>query len=242
MKNIFFFGVFVLMAIVSKGQDIIIKKSGEEIKSKVLEIGVSEIKYKRFDFQEGPVYTIAKTEVVLVRYENGINEVISSATQNTTTTIPTPVSTPVVAEPTTPPVKESTKIEYAYGSYSMNGRYISKTRVISLLKATKDKDIERFLRKSKTAKTTGAILAAAVGVPLMVFGSFTIIAGAIKKSAVADNYNNYVDPDANGYMAAGAVMAGSGLALQFVNIGFQVRSKKKVDQALEIYNAKYAVN
>ena len=239
MKKIIFFGIFTLIAFVSKSQDIIIKKSGDEIKAKVLEIGISEIKYKRFDFQDGPDYTISKSEVVLVRYENGINEVITAPASNNPAVINTPAPTITVA-PVLPPEKEITTIEYAYGSYNMNGRYISKTRVTSLLKATKDAQIERLLKKSKRAKVTGNLVGAAVGVPLIVIGSLVIIRGAILKSEFT-SYNNYSDPDGTGLITAGSAMAGTGLMLQFVNIGFQARSKKKFNDALEIYNAKYAV-
>ncbi len=238
MKKVFFLSIFVLISFVSICQDIIIKKSGEEIKSKILEIGVYDIKYKRFDFQDGPVYSISKSEVVLVRYENGINEVITSTPPTNTPPIATPTeTTPVVIAPV---VKESKKIEYGYGSYNQNGRYISKNRITSILKDTKDPEINRLLKRSKISRTTGNIFATAIGIPLMVIGSFTMIKGAILKNQTTSGYNSYTDPDAGGLVTAGAVMAGSGLMLQFVNIGFHASSKRKFDKAIEIYNAKFA--
>lgn len=56
-------------------QDIMTKKSGVDIPAKVLEIGQTVIKYKKFDNQEGPTYTIKKSEVLMVRYENGTNDI-----------------------------------------------------------------------------------------------------------------------------------------------------------------------
>lgn len=59
----------------SFAQDVIIKNSGEEIKAKIIEIGSTEIKFKKFDNPDGPVYIIPKNDLLLIRYENGNNEV-----------------------------------------------------------------------------------------------------------------------------------------------------------------------
>jgi hypothetical protein len=56
-------------------QDIIIKKNGDEIKAKVLEITLSELKYKNFNNLEGPMISIAKSDVIFVKYENGTKDV-----------------------------------------------------------------------------------------------------------------------------------------------------------------------
>ncbi len=86
MKTIYFFiirlcvvSAFVILpGIRTYGQDLIIKKNGEEIKAKVTEILDLEIKYRKFDNLEGPVYSIRKSEVVLISYANGTREVINS--------------------------------------------------------------------------------------------------------------------------------------------------------------------
>ena len=60
-----------------KAQDIIVTKEGKDIQAKVLEITETEIKYLDFENQEGPTYVLNKTNVLLIRYENGKNEVFS---------------------------------------------------------------------------------------------------------------------------------------------------------------------
>lgn len=55
-------------------QDLITKKSGEDIQAKVLEVTTSEIKYKKSDNLNGPIFSILKSEVLLVRYENGTKD------------------------------------------------------------------------------------------------------------------------------------------------------------------------
>ncbi|MFT7385510.1 MAG: hypothetical protein ACI82E_000261 [Nonlabens sp.] len=63
-------------------QDIMTKKSGEDIQAKVLEVTTSEIKYKKFDNQNGPTYTILKSDVVMVRYKNGTKDIFTDVNKN----------------------------------------------------------------------------------------------------------------------------------------------------------------
>lgn len=71
--SVMLFGSYTLYA-----QDLIVKRNGDEIKAKVLEISVTEIKYKNFDNINGPLYTILKRDVLFIRYENGTKEIISA--------------------------------------------------------------------------------------------------------------------------------------------------------------------
>ena len=52
-------------------QDIITLKDGKQIKAKISDITQSEIKYKNFDYQDGPSFTINKSEVASIQYANG---------------------------------------------------------------------------------------------------------------------------------------------------------------------------
>ncbi len=65
-------------------QDVITKKTGEDIISKISEITQTEIKYKKFDNLQGPTFSILKSEVLMVRYENGTKDIFSEATNQST--------------------------------------------------------------------------------------------------------------------------------------------------------------
>lgn len=67
-------------------QDIITKKNGEEIKAKVLNVSDSEINYIKWSNQNGPTYTIAVTQVSMIKYENGETDVFNKEASPTTTT------------------------------------------------------------------------------------------------------------------------------------------------------------
>lgn len=75
---VFFLIIGITLPGVSFAQDVIIKKNGDEIKSKILEVSSTEVKYKKFDYIDGPTYIIPKSEVFFIKYANGTREIISA--------------------------------------------------------------------------------------------------------------------------------------------------------------------
>lgn len=75
MKKTLFLIFSLLLGILVNAQDIILKKDGNEIKAKVLEITDQFIKYKDFDFQEGPMRNIKIVDVFMIKYKNGQKEI-----------------------------------------------------------------------------------------------------------------------------------------------------------------------
>ena len=57
--------------------DLMILKTGEEIQVKVLEINSVSIKYKKCENLAGPDYYIDRPDVFMIKYANGIKEVIN---------------------------------------------------------------------------------------------------------------------------------------------------------------------
>lgn len=87
-KNEFFKNTKIISNRISSIEDcdILTLKNGEELKVKVLEIGQSEIKYKKCDNQNGPTISIRKSEVFSIKYRNGSKDII---TTNNSSIIPT---------------------------------------------------------------------------------------------------------------------------------------------------------
>lgn len=76
MKKLFILLSFITLNV--SAQDVIVKKDGSTILSKVLEINKEDIKYKKFSNQKGPTYTINKSEIMSINYENGEKDDFSS--------------------------------------------------------------------------------------------------------------------------------------------------------------------
>ncbi len=79
MKNIIIvLGLLLGMALNSAAQDVVIKKDGAEIEAKVLEILPEEIKFKYHNNPDGPVITVLKEDVFMIKYANGTKEVFKT--------------------------------------------------------------------------------------------------------------------------------------------------------------------
>jgi len=58
-------------------QDVITLKNGTDINALVQKVGEVEIEYKKFDNPKGPNYTLKKSEILIIRYENGTKDIFS---------------------------------------------------------------------------------------------------------------------------------------------------------------------
>jgi hypothetical protein len=78
-KTLLFLVIFLAVLVFSaNAADIIVLKDGSMIDAKIMEISSSEIKYRRFDHLDGPVYVVSSAQVFSIRYENGRTEVINA--------------------------------------------------------------------------------------------------------------------------------------------------------------------
>ena len=80
MKNQIILFLIILISFNLAAQDIIFTRTGEEIKSKVIEITPDFVKYKKFNNPEGPQYSIKKTDVLLIKYPNGTKDIFTNKT------------------------------------------------------------------------------------------------------------------------------------------------------------------
>ncbi len=74
--------LFVTLSTVSVAQDIIITKKSERINAKVTEVNINDIKYKNWKNLDGPVYTMLKSDIDSITYQNGEVEVFTETLTN----------------------------------------------------------------------------------------------------------------------------------------------------------------
>ena len=77
---------FLLMGFSVAAQDVITLRDGESIKAFVQEVGDFDIKYKKFDNPNGPIYTLKKADVFMISYPNGSKDVFSAPVVSTPST------------------------------------------------------------------------------------------------------------------------------------------------------------
>ena len=87
MKTFKLFLVISLICVtyITQAQDVIVKKDNSTILSKVIEINGSEIKYKKWSNLDGPTYSISRSEIVSINYQNGEVEKFENIPNNTPT-------------------------------------------------------------------------------------------------------------------------------------------------------------
>jgi hypothetical protein len=80
MKKIFGLVICCISILkISFSQDYLTKFNGDELKVKVLEVTHNEVKYKKFDNLEGPIFTIMKSELFMIKYQNGSKDIFNEA-------------------------------------------------------------------------------------------------------------------------------------------------------------------
>ncbi len=58
-------------------QDTILLRNGNEIRAKVLEEGVYQVKYNNFNDPDGLIFYLSKTDIFMIKYQNGTKTVIN---------------------------------------------------------------------------------------------------------------------------------------------------------------------
>ena len=78
MKYILLFILFICSSNSIQAQDTLLMRSSENIIVKVIEVGTTEVKYKKQDNINGPMFLILKSDLLMIKYENGTTDDFSS--------------------------------------------------------------------------------------------------------------------------------------------------------------------
>lgn len=76
MKKLFFLLTMCVVFNLS-AQDIIVKRNGDELQCKILEVSKNEVKYKRWVNLDGPAFSEKKSDIFMIKYENGEKDMIA---------------------------------------------------------------------------------------------------------------------------------------------------------------------
>lgn len=78
MRTCLLFVLLALLTGVAHAQDLLTKRNGEELAVKVVEITPAEVKYHRADNPDGPLMSVWRSDVFMIRYANGTKEVLNA--------------------------------------------------------------------------------------------------------------------------------------------------------------------
>jgi len=211
------FFAIILIASSAKSQDTLFMKSGEQIASQIIEVSASEIKYKKADNPDGPVFITPTFEISSIKYKNGTVEVIKA--QKTE-----PVAkTPKVVDPH-PPI-------YPAGPfYKSEGRRFKERDMHDMVRQVNDSEIDMHVKKARNAKALKNI--GFVAIPAFAFGiGYSLFAFVNNESrSVGQSRMSYAPGVLGGVVAAGTLAT---------SIAFGSIRKNNNKAAIKLYNEKY---
>jgi hypothetical protein len=77
-KIILLLSLFICSSNIIEAQDTLSMRSGKIILVKVIEVSTSEVKYKKLDNLIRPVFSMLKSDLLMIKYENGTKDDCSS--------------------------------------------------------------------------------------------------------------------------------------------------------------------
>ena len=235
MKRLFL--VLASMASIASAiaQDVIVKRDGEEIQCRILEVSSNKVKFKQWKNQNGPTFVEKKADILMLKYENGQKEVISFSGPVGETKVDDAVvaETPVdsVALADTMPISND-YLEYARKEKSgllKWGRSISEEQAHSVL----GKDWTDFSRAHKSER---------VGRAMIFTGGALIVGGGLWTAQYIWASKDYDDKKAAYENHVAEANANYAAKINSLNDDINVANAKLVDAQSMVDGAKYALN
>ncbi|CAN5553073.1 hypothetical protein BH10BAC1_BH10BAC1_21730 [soil metagenome] len=231
MKNILLIALFSFFIGKTFAQDTITKNNSEKIIAKILEISPTQVKFKKFDFQDGPTYIENKSDIKMIVYSNGVKEVFE---QKQTPTPKVEVRNPDNNADYYGNSNSSNKIDLWGGNkYHQNNRTFNESELHNILIQTKDKKIVALVSEAKNAKAMQYVGFAAI--PLGI-GAYGLLIGSLIKGS--SNFNGTVSPNGS-YLAGSAICLVGAIACPIASSVYKKKRKTYNRAAVKLYNEKF---
>jgi len=206
----------------SMAQDTLIMTNGNIIPAKILEVSTEEVRYKRFDNLEGPVFITKTGEINKIKYQGGNTDILNKP------------AAPVVTAPVDPyPPIERRGAFYRQQVSGYQPR-MKEREMQNTIKKVNDTQIDFHIKKARMSKGLQNI--GFVAIPALIFTVGYSVYAIINNN----NNNNNVSgvrtsADFTPAIATGVVA----VAALATSITFGALRKKHNNAALKIYNEKY---
>jgi hypothetical protein len=219
-------------SIAAFSQDTLYKRNGDILLTRILEINPENIKYKKFELPDGPIYIIEKSELFMVRYQNGLKEVFLNEKQDAKDDY-------AKGEIKTTKLKKISFADIADNPIAIDGfRYsiesfnLNPKKVDELLLAKNDKQLSLMIKTAQENKRTSKLLAFAP-IPLGVGAYVSLIVGSI---AASSTFNQTIPAN---YLTLTGLLVTAGFGTAIASIVLNSKSKKLRREAVKQYNLNY---
>ena len=209
----------------SFAQDLIIKSNSDTIQAKIIEITPNEIKYKKYDFQDGPLYVENKANVVSVIFSNGMREIFPIQ-KNTTSKISD-------SDSITTNSLENNKIQMIGNQFVFKGNKLNEKEIRKVLLQRKDSKMIQLIDESKQFQQMQYI--GFTTLPLVTSAAYFF-------AEYSSSYNNSIlsksEPD-NAKLILGGICLLGAIVCPIASYKFQKQRKLKNRAAIKLYNEKF---
>ena len=218
MKQFLLTGITLLFCISTHAQDTIIKRNGNIQLAKILEISATEVKYKKFDFLDGPNFIENKSNIQLIKYSNGSREEFEAQA---------PINTSIQKESNADyysgPVNPPGKIESHGTRFRYQGNRINERELHRILLNSNDDQITLLVNRAKKAR--GLQWIGLGGIAVGAVGGISFLLG----EAV----------DEPNLQLFGAICSGVAIAFPVSTFIFKHRRNVSNENAIKAFNAKF---
>jgi hypothetical protein len=209
-------------------QDVIVKKNGEEILAKVEDVSSTVIKYKKTSNLSGPLYTIQKSEVFMIKYENGSRDVFGS--NNPTDTKRTDDTKATTVAPNT---GNQSSLQGRVDLLEVSSGFLSGTKV----RDRSGKSLSKNEVRGIMANTPDALALYNTGISRKGAGNFFgVLCGACTVGGLSALIFGGINEDKD-MLSVGLGLAGGALVLAIPAGILYERGVRKIDSAVDVYNS-----
>lgn len=221
----FLFPLLLIGYISCDAQDTIVKRDGQQLIGKILEVSPQEIRYKKIEFPDGPVYIEEKSNVEQIKYSGGYVDKFEEVKKE----VKTAVVITKKSEDDYRRLVQNYKIVKVGGSYyKQNDNFLSERQMQDVLLKVNDAKITYMVEKARLGK----------GLRYMGFAAIPIFMGSVIATSMSSvSYSSSSTRNSLNILVGGTVVSGIVLGTSiYLNIDYRVKNS----QAIRLYNEKYA--
>lgn len=218
-------------------QDTIFKSNGVRLIAKILEITPVQVKFKKFDFIDGPTYIELKEDLDYIVFANGLKEVFQKKENDKKKENEDYTNTDYYGKPKTTNQSLTTntalnsKIIVLGNRYFLNNYPLNEGSMQELLLRTNDKEIMKLVGEAQDAKKLQYLGFAAI--------PFGIAAGVLAINAMSYSAYRGNTRTTNNYLTGAAAVAIIAIACPIGSGILKHQRTTKNNEAVRLYNQRY---
>lgn len=224
-------------------QDIIVTKDAKRIEAKIQEVSSTEIKYKKFTYQDGPVFVLPIADVNSILFENGDVQVYHQEPVKAQDTDKNTDKESATANKSSQQDDNQVGLiekqdDYYYLNTGTGTTRMDKQAYLRFIQNNCPEAWQRYLQGNKLWKAGWGLLGAGIGIEMLI-GVPLYCAGWVNSVNDAVYYNSYSNYNA-ALVVSGAAFITIGSLMEAGSIPLLIVGGIRRNNTHEVYNASCA--